>query len=75
MYKWGTFSARTNHGQTRVHKTHHGPDLGEAITFLLIVFFTNGPTPKCHFVSRLPSESSKIPKIRTLETLKGHNFV
>jgi len=28
-----------NHGQTRTHKTHHGPNLGEAITFPLIVYF------------------------------------
>ncbi len=28
-----------NQWQTRSHKTHHGPDLGEATTFPLIVFF------------------------------------
>jgi hypothetical protein len=28
-----------NHGQTRTHKTHHSPDLGEATTFPLIVYF------------------------------------
>jgi len=33
------FGARTNHGQTWTHKTHHGLDLGEATTFPLIVFF------------------------------------
>jgi len=34
------FGARMNHGQTQIHKTHkthHGPDLGEATTFPLIV--------------------------------------
>jgi hypothetical protein len=35
---WSTFATRTNHGQTRTHKTHHGLDLGEATTFRLIVF-------------------------------------
>jgi hypothetical protein len=28
-----------NHEQTWIHKIHHGPDLGEAITFPLIVYF------------------------------------
>jgi hypothetical protein len=28
-----------NHKQTRVHKIHHDPYLGEATTFPLIVFF------------------------------------
>jgi hypothetical protein len=37
----GIFGARTNHGQPRVHKTHHGPKLGEATTFPLIVFSTS----------------------------------
>jgi hypothetical protein len=33
------------------------------------------PTPKCHFVPRLPSGSPEIPKIRTPITLEAHNFV
>jgi len=37
MHSWHTFDARTNHGQTQTHKTHHSPDLGEATTFPLIV--------------------------------------
>jgi hypothetical protein len=36
---WNTFGVETNHEHTRTHKTHHGPDLGEATTFPLIVFF------------------------------------
>jgi hypothetical protein len=32
------FGVGTNHGLTRTHMTHHGPDLGEATTFPLIVF-------------------------------------
>jgi hypothetical protein len=31
------FNARTNHEQTQTHKIHHGLDLGETITFPLIV--------------------------------------
>jgi hypothetical protein len=39
MHGLGTFGARTRHGQTRTHKTHHGPDLGEVTTFPLIVYY------------------------------------
>jgi hypothetical protein len=39
VHSWSTFVARTSHGQTRIHKTHHGPDLGEATTFPLILYF------------------------------------
>ncbi len=67
-----------NHRQIWIHKTHHGPDLGEATTFPHIVYslalheahiqmtFLHG-TPKW--------ESLKIPKVGTLTTLGAHNFV
>jgi hypothetical protein len=42
VHDWGAFGARMKHGQTRTHKTHHGPDLGEATTFPLIVYFVHG---------------------------------
>ncbi len=35
---WNTFGARTSHGQTKIHKIHHSPDLKETITFPLIVY-------------------------------------
>jgi hypothetical protein len=38
MHSWSTFGAQMNHGHTRIHKTHHDLDLGEATTFPLIVF-------------------------------------
>jgi len=74
---WNTFGARTSHGQTRTHKTHHGPDLGEATTFPLmyILYLSTRPTSKWHFVPGLPSGNPKIPKIGTLTTLRAHNFV
>jgi hypothetical protein len=73
-----TFDARTNHGQTRTHKTHHGSNLGEATTFPLIVYFAL--LHKTHiqmtfFVPRLPNGSLKIPKVGILATLQGYNFV
>ncbi len=36
---------------------------------------TTRPTPKCHFVSGLPSGSPEIPKVGTSMTLGAHNFV
>jgi hypothetical protein len=39
MHSWNTFGAKMSHGQTRTHKIHHGPDLGEATNFPLIVYF------------------------------------
>jgi hypothetical protein len=39
VHSWSTFGVRTNHTQTRIHKIHHGPDLGKATTFPLIVYF------------------------------------
>ncbi len=36
---WNTFGVRTSHGRLWTHKTHHGPDLGEATTLPHIVYF------------------------------------
>jgi hypothetical protein len=69
------FGARTNHGHTRTHKTHRGPDLGEATTFLFKVFsvISHGATSKCHFVLGFPT--FEIPEIGTPTTLEAHNFL
>jgi hypothetical protein len=37
-----TFGARTSHGQTWIHKTHHDLNLGKATTFPLIVYYVPG---------------------------------
>jgi hypothetical protein len=42
MYSWSTFGAWRSHEQTWTHKTHHGLKLGEAITFLLIIYSVFG---------------------------------
>jgi len=39
VHNWGTFGAKTSHGQTQTYKIHHGPNLGEATTFPLIINF------------------------------------
>jgi hypothetical protein len=46
MHSCNTFGVRMSHGQTQTHKTHHGPDLGEATTFPLIVYYV--PLHKAH---------------------------
>jgi hypothetical protein len=46
MHNLNTFGAKKSHGQPWIHKTHHGLDLGEAITFPLIVLFV--PLHKDH---------------------------
>jgi hypothetical protein len=38
MHSLNTFGVKTSHGQTWMHKIHHGPNLGEATTFPLIVY-------------------------------------
>jgi len=61
LHSLNTFGARTSHGQTQTHKTHHGLDLGEATTFPLIVYFV--PLHKAHiqmaFCSGTPKWESR----------------
>jgi hypothetical protein len=70
MHNWSTFGAKTNHKQIRIHKIHHGPDLGEATTFPLIVYSLRG-----HGTSTQMSFCPKIPKVGTPTTLEAHNCV
>jgi hypothetical protein len=37
-----TFDAQTNHGQTWIHKIHHGLNFREATTFPITVYFVPG---------------------------------
>jgi hypothetical protein len=76
MHTWNTFGACTSHGHTWTHKTHHGPDLGEATTFPLIVFYViaHGVTPKCHFSRDFQVKSLEIFEIWTSIILDAHNF-
>jgi hypothetical protein len=67
MHSWNTFNAWTNHGQTQIHKTHHGLNLGEAITFPLIIFFvpSHGANTQKSFCPRtLNLRVSKFLKFR-----------
>jgi hypothetical protein len=53
-----TFSARTSHGQTRTHKTHHNPDLGEATTFPFIIYYA--PLHEAHIQMAFLSQDSQM---------------
>jgi hypothetical protein len=57
MHCWSTFGARTSHGQIRTHKIHHGPNLGEATTFPLIVYFV--PLHEAHIQMTFCPETPK----------------
>ncbi len=74
---WNIFGARTSHGQTWTHKTHHDLDLGEATTFPFIMFFMLGhrASTQMSFCPRTSSGSPEILKIRTPMTLTAHDFV
>jgi hypothetical protein len=66
VHSWNTLGARTNHERLRTHKTHHGPDSGEATTFSYSIlysspwrFHSNG------FLSR--DSQVGVPKLLRLE--------
>jgi hypothetical protein len=63
---WALLGARTSHGQTRTHKTHHGPNLGEATTFPLIVYYVplpQGPHPNGILSRDSQMRVPKFPKL------------
>ncbi len=67
--------ARTSHGQLWTHKTHHGPDSGEATTFPHIVFSApfHNTCIQMTFVPRLPRRSPETVPVWTPSTLRRHN--
>jgi hypothetical protein len=50
-------------------QTHPGPNLGEATTFPIIVFYVHG-----HKACTQMSFCFEIPQIETSTTLEAHNF-
>jgi len=66
------FGVRTNHRQTRIHKTHHGLELREATTFPLIVYIV--PFHKAHIQMTFCLKNPEIPKVETFATLRPYNF-
>jgi hypothetical protein len=77
MHNWNIFGAQMNHGHIQIHKTHHNPNLGEAITFPIIIFYVirHGAITQMAFFSRLQVKSPAIFEIGTLATLDTHNFL
>ncbi len=61
---------------TRTHKTHHGPDLGEATTFPLQYSLRRSveTTSKWLFFPGLPGLPTGSPEIPPCGTLEPHNF-
>jgi hypothetical protein len=72
--QWQT---RTNHGQTWTHKTHHGPNLGEATTFPFIVHYVPGhrANTQMSFCCGTPKWEFRNSQIEIPTTLEAHNFV
>ncbi len=77
MHSWSIFGVRTSHKQLRIHKIHHGSDLGEATTFPFIVYFV--PLHEAHiqisFYSGTPKCESwnsqmRVPKFPKLGLLR-----
>ncbi len=75
MCSWSTFGAQTSHGQPRIHKTHHGQDLGEATTFPFKVLSMPSHRASTQMSFCLGLGSPEIPKIGTPAILEAHNFV
>jgi hypothetical protein len=71
MCGWSIFRARMRHGHTRTHKTHHGPDLKETTTFLLIIFYvpSHGAYTQmsfCREIPKLGTPNLGVPKFLKL---------
>jgi hypothetical protein len=67
MRDWNTFNARTNHMHTKIHKIYHGSDLGEATTFLLMVFFVPSHRACTQMSFCLGTPKLGVPKLRFLQ--------
>ncbi len=70
MHNWSTFGARTSHEQTRTHKTHHGPNLGESHhlpPYNIFCASPQGPHPNGFLSQDSQMEVSKLPKLRLLQ--------
>jgi hypothetical protein len=79
MHSLNTFGARTSHEQTQTHKIHHGPNLREATTFPLIVYFVPLHEAQIQMTFCLGTPKWKSQNFQTIygisATLGPHNFV
>ncbi len=76
VHLWKHPWCRDKSRATLIHWTHHGPDLGEAITFPHIVFSVlfHRAHAQMALCPGTPKWSPKTVQIWTLETLGIHNF-
>jgi hypothetical protein len=77
MHGWNTFGARMSDGHTWTHKIHYSMDLGEAITFPLIIFFFinhGGCIQMSFWLRTLKLGVSKFPKLGLLAFWKAITF-
>jgi hypothetical protein len=67
----------TSHGQIRIHKTHHGSNLGEATTFPFILY--SMPLHEAHiqmaFCPETPKWESRNSQSWDSCDFGAHNFV
>ncbi len=72
VHSWNTSDVGTSHEQTWIHKTHHGPNLGEATTFPLIVYFvlSHGTSTQMTFCPGTP----KFSQFKFSRLWGPHNF-
>jgi hypothetical protein len=77
VHSLNTFGARMSHRQIQIHKTHHGPDLGEATTFSLIVYYV--PLHEAHiqmaFCLKTPKSESRNSQSWDSYNFGAPNFV
>jgi len=66
VHNWNIFGVQTSHEQTWIHKTHHGPNLGEANTLPLIVFFLPGHKANTQMSLCLETPKLGVPKFPKL---------
>jgi hypothetical protein len=64
-------------GQTRTHKTHHGPNLGEATTFPFIIYFvpSHETSTQMPFCPRTPKWESRNSQSWDSYDFGGPNFL
>jgi len=70
MHSWNISGVRTSHGQTQTHKIHHVPNLGETITFPVIILFVPGHGPYTQMSFWFGTPKLKVPKFSKLKLLQ-----
>jgi hypothetical protein len=77
VHNLSTFGVRTSHKQTRTHKIHHVPDLGDATAFPLIIYYLHGhmTITQMAFCPGTPKWESPNSQSWNSHDFGAHNFV